>query len=94
MSFKGREVKIVWVDTQGEGSLWVSVDEAREIKPVVITSWGLCLKDAKEYVTVASSVSELNPYEEQSCRHIQCIPRNCVKRIVELAEKHEGEGVR
>jgi len=50
-----KKLEVRWIDPSGIGG-WVTLEEARRNKPVVCTTAGYLLEDAKDHIVVASTI--------------------------------------
>ena len=76
-----KAVKIFWKDSLSSSS-WELMKDAKEVKPVCVTSYGFVIDETEDYVTIAQNYG-VEP--EQVC-NTMCIPRCSITSIVDITE--------
>lgn len=82
-----RLVVVHWKDTVGhpDNDVWMSLDEALEMKPISMLTAGYLLTENDDFVVVASTKS-LNT-DEDCVGNVNAIPRSCIMTITDLCEQ-------
>lgn len=77
---KPRLLYVEWVDIISH-SIWRPLAEAEKSKPKTIVTVGFEVVSNKEALTVAASVGEDDPEDDDKVSDTVTIPRGCIKSI-------------
>jgi hypothetical protein len=76
-----QKMMIKWLDITSQSEPWISLEEARDMKPAAMVSLGWVIKETAEYITIASTVDT----EEELVGDVNCIPRLVIIEMTPLA---------
>jgi hypothetical protein len=79
-------VKVAWTDIHSCDDPWISVKEAKEMRPVSMETVGYLLEKTKDYVTVISTACE----DGETVGSVNAIPMGVVKCVVPLKTDPES----
>jgi len=68
-------VKILWLDSAGRDE-WLSLDEARQLHPMLVGSYGEIINETSDFITIAGTLDA-----EYGVAHVHCIPRSAIQEI-------------
>lgn len=71
-------VEILWVDAKSGPNEWEYLDGLEPLKPVLCKTIGFLIDEAKEYITIAQSMSDTQVHGRIT------IPARCIRRIRRL----------
>ena len=79
-------IAVTWTDTVGhpDNDVWMTCDEAKELKPVDMTSIGYLLVERDDFIVIASTKSVDD--DDDCFGNVNAIPRPCVKAVVALCD--------
>ena len=69
-----QKMMVKWLDITAQSEPWISLDEAKDMKPAVMVSLGWIIKETLEYITIASTVDT----EDELVGDVNCIPRAAI----------------
>ena len=75
-----KHILVVWLDIAGKDDAWVDISEAKSMKPGRMISSGWLLREAEEYIVLASSLDT----QEGLAGNINAIPRCVIETIKKI----------
>ena len=75
-------VLIQWVDITGADGPWSDLEEAKELKPALMTSIGQVVVDREDSIVIAGTWGS-----EGELGNLNCIPKSAVRGWVEVTEE-------
>ena len=78
---------VKWLDIVGDCGGWLTMEEALEDKPLEVETQGWIIYECQEYIILASTFAPPVEDQEDSLGGINAIPRGCILKITEMAEK-------
>ena len=75
-----QKMMVKWLDITSQSEPWISLEEAKSMKPAVMVSLGWIIKETPDFITFASTVDT----EEELVGDVNCIPRLVILEMMPL----------
>ena len=72
--------QITWVDISSRPQPWLSLEEAKELRPCVCISLGKVVHEDDQVVVLAGSFGPPDSEDDPDVGMVTCIPKVCITR--------------
>lgn len=72
--------RVVWLDIQSWQETWAELEQAQELKPIEMVSYGYIITDEDSHIVLAGTASK----DWTCCGDLNAIPRGCIVSITSV----------